>query len=167
MFKKCSFSAPIACSGWPFAAFTRIQAGENLWIMRALQCKRMVKKNGDTWKLSTRWWGWSVCVCQCWALLMPFCSLTRTENPSGPTWSGRTPALPPALRPPPPCARRPPPPARCRPPGRTCAPAAVWRSWTDTCWRWEAGHTFRLFVFLFTLTDRNSSSAQGNRELMK
>lgn len=111
--------------------------------------------------------GVCVCVCQCWALLMPSCSLTRTENPSGPTWSGRTPALPPALRPPPPCARRPPPPARCRPPGRTCAPAVVWRSWTDTCWRWEAGHTFRLFVFLFTLTDRNSSSAQGNRELMK
>lgn len=64
------------------------------------------------------------------------CSLTRTESPSGPTWSGRT--RRPAARPLPPCARRPPPPARFRPQGRTCAPAAARRSWTDICWRWEA-----------------------------
>lgn len=63
-------------------------------------------------------------------------SLSRTGSPSAPIWSGKTSALLLALRPPPPCARRPPPPAPCHPPRRTCAPAAGWRSWTDTCWRW-------------------------------
>ena len=86
--------------------------------------------------LTTAMWGW-LCVCY-WAVLMPSCSLTRTESPSGPTWSRRTPTPHPAAPPALPCARRSPPPARCRQTGRTCAPAAVRRSWTDTCWRWEA-----------------------------
>lgn len=71
-------------------------------------------------------------------VLVSSLSLTRKESRSGPTWSGRTRARPPAPRPPPPCARPPPPPARCPPPGRTCVRAAVRRFWTDTCWRWEA-----------------------------
>lgn len=64
-------------------------------------------------------------------------SLTRTESPRGPTWNGRTRARPRAPLPLHRCALRPPPPARCSLPAKTCVPAAVWRSWTDTCSRWE------------------------------
>lgn len=74
MFKKRLFQCADSVQRmtvWP----TRIHAGENLWIMRALQCKRMVQKNGDTWKLSTRWWGWSVCVCVCVSAELCWCPL--------------------------------------------------------------------------------------------
>ena len=94
------------------------------------------------------------------------CSLTLTGNPTDRTWrmgnpTDRTrapPRVPPLLHL---SARLPPPPPRCCPPGRTCARAAVWRSWTDTFSRWECAcfclcksvckckHLKTLFSFFF------------------
>ena len=126
---QCAFYAQFGRCALRGIFSYRIHA--NIYICECVDCDH---ENGD------------ICiptVCY-WAVPMPSCSLIRTRNRSGPTWSGRTRVRPRAPRPPPPCARRSPAPAPCRPPGRTCAPAAVRRSWTDICWRWEAERNLQL-----------------------
>lgn len=128
---RCSVeskSAPMVRDSNAFSAISEVDSFVRL--LRAGPCveEKLIQNHNLHHLLHTHTWG---CVL---VTHRPFCcSLTRTQSPRGPTWSGRTPARPPAHRPLPPCAHRPPPSAPCRPPARTCAPAAAWRSWTDIC----------------------------------
>lgn len=72
MFKKRLFQCADSVQRmtvWP----TRIHAGENLWIMRALQCKRMVKKWRHLKTVNALMRMIGVCVCVtaelCWCPL--------------------------------------------------------------------------------------------------